>query len=198
MTERKRKQRSPKFNPQSAYNSRLEGLTAVYRLFDTAGRLLYVGISADPERRWEQHAATQLWWHWVAGKTVAWCDSRLAALQLEAEIEHAEKPRFSGTNRMGNGSLFRERRRDEGLDRELAALKVQLREEVEGGAYSRRGQPRPLAPHAARYRTSRSLFSLALHQVQEEVIRLDLASQASLSAAAVDAGKPRRKRGEAL
>ncbi|WP_432003969.1 GIY-YIG nuclease family protein [Streptomyces sioyaensis] len=30
--------------------------TAVYRLFDSEGALLYVGISVSPERRFEEHS----------------------------------------------------------------------------------------------------------------------------------------------
>ncbi|MDX3298685.1 GIY-YIG nuclease family protein [Streptomyces scabiei] len=36
--------------------------TAVYRLYDAAGQLLYVGSAFDPTRRLRQHAAQKSWW----------------------------------------------------------------------------------------------------------------------------------------
>jgi predicted GIY-YIG superfamily endonuclease len=32
--------------------------TALYRLRDADGRLLYIGIAKDPERRWKHHSRT--------------------------------------------------------------------------------------------------------------------------------------------
>ena len=36
--------------------------TAVYRFYDEADRLLYVGISRNPAARWAQHAVEKKWW----------------------------------------------------------------------------------------------------------------------------------------
>ena len=164
-----RRKRSPSLNADKPLNRRLEGPTAVYRLFDKDGRLLYVGVSHDPISRWKQHEGTKLWWHWVADKQVVWRPSRLAAFQLEAEIEHAEEPLFCRVPWMGNGSLSRGPERNEDLDRELASLTVELRRQIEAGRYPLRGQPRPVGPHAALYRTSNVLFFSALYRAQCEI-----------------------------
>jgi hypothetical protein len=66
--------------------------TALYRLFDTGGRLLYVGISNDPGFRWKQHQSVKPWWRQVADKQVAWYDTRVLAFQAEALAIHTESP----------------------------------------------------------------------------------------------------------
>lgn len=66
--------------------------TTVYRLFDEAGRLLYVGTSANPQSRWEQHAREKLWWSSVTRATVEWCASRPDALAAEREAIRSERP----------------------------------------------------------------------------------------------------------
>lgn len=67
-------------------------LTTVYRLFDTSGHLLYVGTSADPQQRWEQHAREKLWWSSVARAEVDWHSNRDAALSAEREAIQSEEP----------------------------------------------------------------------------------------------------------
>ncbi|MGA4875918.1 GIY-YIG nuclease family protein [Streptomyces lydicamycinicus] len=69
--------------------------TAVYRLFDSEGRLLYVGISNDPGFRWKQHRGDKQWWQHVADKTVTWYDTRMLALQAEALAIHTEAPMYN-------------------------------------------------------------------------------------------------------
>lgn len=62
--------------------------TAVYRLYDVSGKLLYVGISRDPMTRWAQHQG-QGWWTRVASYAVSWHPDRVAAAREESEaIEH--------------------------------------------------------------------------------------------------------------
>jgi hypothetical protein len=36
--------------------------TALYRLFDAADDLLYIGVSYDPRDRGYQHVMTKTWW----------------------------------------------------------------------------------------------------------------------------------------
>lgn len=67
-------------------------LTTVYRLFDAEGRLLYVGTSVHPQKRWEQHATTKPWWSAVHHAAVVWLSSRDAALAAEREAIVAEGP----------------------------------------------------------------------------------------------------------
>lgn len=59
--------------------------TALYRLYDAAGRLLYVGVAANPERRWEQHSRDKAWWPEVERRTCEWLDTRGQAERQERE-----------------------------------------------------------------------------------------------------------------
>lgn len=66
--------------------------TAVYRLFNDADVLLYVGISKHFGARWTQHATQQPWWPEVHHQTITWYDSREAADDAETEAIAAEHP----------------------------------------------------------------------------------------------------------
>jgi predicted GIY-YIG superfamily endonuclease len=70
--------------------------TALYRLFDAKGRLLYVGISRDPSFRWKQHRGDKGWWPLVVDKRVTWYATRMLALQAEALAIHTEAPIHNG------------------------------------------------------------------------------------------------------
>ncbi|MFI7294014.1 GIY-YIG nuclease family protein [Streptomyces sp. NPDC050121] len=69
--------------------------TALYRLFDRRGGLLYVGITNDPAFRWKQHRGDKGWWPKVADKQVTWYATRALALQAEALAIHTEGPAFN-------------------------------------------------------------------------------------------------------
>ncbi|MEU2603238.1 GIY-YIG nuclease family protein [Streptomyces albus] len=73
--------------------------TALYRLYDVDGRLLYAGISTNPEARWTQHETHKTWWHLVARKTVEWHEDREAALRAEILVAETEKPRFDTSSK---------------------------------------------------------------------------------------------------
>jgi predicted GIY-YIG superfamily endonuclease len=73
---------------------------ALYRLFDDAGRLLYVGTSIDPDRRFSQHRSSKWWWPRVAGVELAWfADTPTAraaedvALATEASLHNLDDPK---------------------------------------------------------------------------------------------------------
>jgi predicted GIY-YIG superfamily endonuclease len=72
----------------------LPGRTALYRLFDAASRLLYIGISANPEARFGSHESTQPWWPQVdmSKTTVEWLDTRREAEAAEDAAILAERP----------------------------------------------------------------------------------------------------------
>ncbi|MFE2164852.1 GIY-YIG nuclease family protein [Streptomyces sp. NPDC059447] len=58
--------------------------TALYRLYDADGRLLYVGISANPEQRWKGHEVySGRWWALVTEKVIEWHADRELALAHE-------------------------------------------------------------------------------------------------------------------
>jgi len=66
--------------------------TAVYRLFDDEGALLYVGIADHIGRRWDQHAVAQPWWPQVQRQTVTWFPSRGDAADAEIQAIRSEHP----------------------------------------------------------------------------------------------------------
>jgi len=66
--------------------------TAVYRLYDSADHLLYVGITHDPEQRWTTHAGTKTWWPQVAHNTIEWHDNRQLAEAAEKTAIRDERP----------------------------------------------------------------------------------------------------------
>lgn len=72
-----------------------DGRTALYRFFDSAGTLLYVGQTRDPGRRLAQHGGEKSWWERVANVTIEWCDDRAAALEAEKTAIREERPLFN-------------------------------------------------------------------------------------------------------
>lgn len=76
------------------------GRTALYRLYDHAEQLLYVGISTQPETRWTQHATDKPWWPLVRRRKVEWFTDRAGAEKAEREAIRAEEPLY---NTMGAG-----------------------------------------------------------------------------------------------
>lgn len=68
---------------------------AVYRLYDFAGVLLYVGISDNPKRRFAQHADDKGWWYLVVRWTVEWFETRDAAVAAEARAIREECPAYN-------------------------------------------------------------------------------------------------------
>lgn len=83
---------------------------AVYRLYNTAGALLYVGISDHPRRRFGDHAESQPWWGDVASWEVVWSPNRLAAAAEELRAIHHEVPAFNaaGVPLPGDGRNLRD------------------------------------------------------------------------------------------
>lgn len=72
--------------------------TALYRLRNDQGDLLYVGISATPPQRWVKHAAEKEWWPEVADLSLEWFGSKTEALAMEAHAIRTEKPRYNVTH----------------------------------------------------------------------------------------------------
>lgn len=88
--------RSGKKWPERAPRStKLATSTALYRLEDANGALLYVGISDDPLRRWGEHAGDKPWWPDVAHLSFEWHPSRTDALLEEARAIKAEQPQYN-------------------------------------------------------------------------------------------------------
>ncbi|MFI5992424.1 GIY-YIG nuclease family protein [Streptomyces sp. NPDC051362] len=68
--------------------------TALYRLYDEDGVLLYVGITNMPNVRFASHSMKS-WWKRVARKDIAWFDNRQKAEQAETKAIHEERPVFN-------------------------------------------------------------------------------------------------------
>jgi hypothetical protein len=69
--------------------------TALYRLFDTEGRLLYVGITFNPRNRWAGHSQSKSWWKQVVRRDIEWHETRYAAEAAEAAAILAECPLYN-------------------------------------------------------------------------------------------------------
>lgn len=69
--------------------------TALYRLRNKGGDLLYVGISEDPYRRWTEHAGDKPWWPQVVRLELDWHASRDEAAAAETEAIGTERPTFN-------------------------------------------------------------------------------------------------------
>jgi predicted GIY-YIG superfamily endonuclease len=71
--------------------------TAVYRLYSSDGRLLYVGITYNPNTRFQEHAAEKVWWEDVdMTKTeIRWYKNRKLAKKAETEAIATEHPVFN-------------------------------------------------------------------------------------------------------
>lgn len=69
--------------------------TTLYRLFDSEGALLYVGVAGNPGRRWEQHAGEKPWWGLVARTTLQHFEHRQDALVAELEAIRNEDPIYN-------------------------------------------------------------------------------------------------------
>jgi len=69
--------------------------TAVYRLFDGEGRLLYIGITFNPRDRWNGHSGTKSWWKDVVRREVEWHETRAEAERAEVAAIRAEHPLYN-------------------------------------------------------------------------------------------------------
>lgn len=67
--------------------------TCLYRLYNSAGALLYVGITSDIGRRWKEHRPEHHdWWPQVAERRVVWYLERAHAWHAERESVRVERP----------------------------------------------------------------------------------------------------------
>lgn len=68
---------------------------AVYRHYDAAGALLYVGCSTDPAARLYSHFKESAWAKLIASVTFEWFDDRADAIRAESDAIHEGRPRFN-------------------------------------------------------------------------------------------------------
>jgi predicted GIY-YIG superfamily endonuclease len=71
--------------------------TAVYRIRDEAGELLYIGMTNCVPVRWNQHMLYQPWWDELRSLTVEFCGSREEAAAAEKAAILAERPKYNRT-----------------------------------------------------------------------------------------------------
>ncbi|CAL9647890.1 GIY-YIG nuclease family protein [Streptomyces sp. enrichment culture] len=89
----------------------LPSRTAVYRLFDADGALLYVGMSYAPERRIRDHRRQRAWWPQVASISIEWFATRYRASLAEAKAINTENP----VHNVHQTPPWRERQRSDAL-----------------------------------------------------------------------------------
>lgn len=78
--------------PQPPVGDKATGETALYRLYDATGQLLYIGISRSPLNRWGVHAENHAWWSAVATYRLEWHVDRETAIEAERRTVAAEEP----------------------------------------------------------------------------------------------------------
>jgi excinuclease UvrABC nuclease subunit len=80
-----------------------DGPTAVYRIYDGEGSLLYVGMGRNPMNRWSSHSEQHPWWQRAATFRVEWFETRKAAAQEEMRAIRGENPECNIYGRPGWG-----------------------------------------------------------------------------------------------
>lgn len=75
---------------------------ALYRHYDSDGRLLYIGQSANPIRRIISHRHSGSWVHMISTITIEWLPNRAEAIVAERSAIASEKPPFNVIDRPPN------------------------------------------------------------------------------------------------
>lgn len=83
--------------------------TAVYRLYDAAGSLLYVGLGRNPMTRWASHAEQHAWWPRATAFRVDWFETRKEAAAEERRAIRDEDPECNIYGRPGWGEYVQAR-----------------------------------------------------------------------------------------
>ncbi|MGW3861094.1 GIY-YIG nuclease family protein [Streptomyces sp. NPDC005047] len=83
---------SPAFYVNERWEKIRARRTALYRLYDGAGVLLYVGISCNLSERWKDHREEKPWWPQVTEKRVEWYGKRAEAESAEVHAIITEEP----------------------------------------------------------------------------------------------------------
>lgn len=129
--------------------------TALYRLYDDADVLLYVGIAFNPEARWLAHQGDKLWWADVRRKQVDWFLSRESASAAESEVIATERPLY---NKQGTTTIVPRIEVEPGVANAatLTTVRANLRDIVDLArdqsvptAIMQRGRPRAFVVSAA-------------------------------------------------
>jgi GIY-YIG catalytic domain len=85
--------------------------TALYRLFNKADVLLYVGVANRPPERLNTHLSLKRWWPEVKRTEIEWHPTRRAALLAERQVVLDENPLYNilipGPDGRAKGSVVR-------------------------------------------------------------------------------------------
>jgi len=81
--------------------------TSLYRLFDSSGVLLYVGVSYTVEKRLQAHRSTAAWYSDVVETKVESFPTRWLALEAELEAIRTESPLYNVNGRWTTSSPSR-------------------------------------------------------------------------------------------
>lgn len=79
---------------------RVTDMQAVYRMYDDAGALLYVGTTVNVDTRLKSHAEKR-WFPLVAAIKLEWFDTAAAAFLAEQRAIRAEQPRMNVSGKRG-------------------------------------------------------------------------------------------------
>ena len=66
--------------------------TWVYVLSDFIGRVIYVGLSSEPERRFSEHKLSKSWWYEVKEIRQIWFPDRMSAMDEERNLIMSMQP----------------------------------------------------------------------------------------------------------
>lgn len=72
--------------------------SSVYRIYDSAGTLIYVGMSYEPDVRVRVQRREKPWGHEIARHEVDWHPNRQTAQQAEERLIKERQPRYNVTH----------------------------------------------------------------------------------------------------
>lgn len=72
--------------------------SAVYRIYNTAGDLIYVGMSYDPDVRVRVQRREKVWGHEISRHEVDWHPNRAASQRAEEQLIKERQPRYNVTH----------------------------------------------------------------------------------------------------
>jgi predicted GIY-YIG superfamily endonuclease len=76
---------------------------SLYRFYNAAGKLLYIGITGNPKTRFADHRKKKLWWPEVAVREICHYPTRTAVLAAERAAIKAERPVHNVIYNSGRG-----------------------------------------------------------------------------------------------
>ncbi|MFD7980225.1 GIY-YIG nuclease family protein [Streptomyces sp. NPDC059071] len=141
------------------------GRTALYRLFDREGGLLYVGVTYDIDQRLKQHEQQKYWWPDVSRWEVTWFGSRAEAEAAEVAAIRSERPLHDHSDRAASRTWMLGIPKTERERREVLLTRDAIELDVQQGFFPSKAVLPQMPTLAARYNTSYRVASQALGQL---------------------------------